>query len=84
MVYYNNSNKENKQTSKKVIRTEGVVIEVLPNTFFKVKLVDGKEILAFLSGKLRIHRIKVLLGDKVAVEMTPYDETKGRIVYRLR
>jgi translation initiation factor IF-1 len=56
----------------------------LPSTFFKVKLDDGKEILAVLSGKMRLHRITILTGDRVTVEMTPYDEGKGRIVYRLK
>jgi len=63
---------------------EGVVLENLPNTFFKVKLDDGREILAHLSGRMRLHHIKVLPGDRVRVEMTPYDETKGRIVHRLK
>lgn len=71
-------------STKKNIRKEGQVVEALPNAFFKVKLNDGKEILAFLSGKMRIHRITILPGDRVTVEMTPYDETKGRIVYRLK
>lgn len=59
-------------------------MENLPNTLFKVKLDDGREILAHLSGKMRLHYIKVLVGDRVRVEMTPYDETKGRIVHRLK
>ena len=63
---------------------EGVVLENLPSTFFKVKLDDGREILAHLSGKMRLYYIKVLPGDRVRVEMTPYDETKGRIVHRLK
>lgn len=63
---------------------EGVVLENLPNTFFKVKLDEGQEILAHLSGKMRLHYIKVLPGDRVRVEMTEYDETKGRIVQRLK
>lgn len=71
-------------STQKNIRKEGQVIEALPNAFFKVKLNDGKEILAFLSGKMRINRITILPGDKVTIEMTPYDETKGRIVYRLK
>ena len=61
---------------------EGVVLENLPSTLFKVQLEDGRKILAHLSGKMRLHHIKVLLGDRVRVEMSPYDETKGRIVYR--
>ena len=63
---------------------EGVVLESLPSTLFKIKLDDGKEILAHLSGKMRLHYIKVLPGDRVRVEMTPYDDTKGRIVHRLK
>lgn len=61
---------------------EGVVLENLPNTMFKVQLEGGKVILAMLSGKMRMNYIKILPGDKVRVEMTPYDNTKGRIVYR--
>ena len=63
---------------------EGVVLENLPGTLFKVQLDDGREILAHLSGKMRLHYIKVLPGDRVRCEMTPYDETKGRIVLRLK
>ncbi len=70
--------------SKDKIKKSGIVIETLPNTTFKVKLDDGNEILAHLAGKLRMYRIKVLAGDKVTVEMSPYDETRGRIVYRGR
>ncbi len=60
----------------------GVVLELLPNAMFKVKLDNNHEVLAHTSGKLRKNRIRVLVGDKVDVEMTPYDLTKGRIVYR--
>jgi len=63
---------------------EGVVTENLPNTLFRVRLDDGREILAHLSGRMRLHFIKVLPGDRVRVEMTPYDEMKGRIVHRLK
>lgn len=63
---------------------EGEVLESLPSTLFKVKLDDGREILGHLSGKMRLHYIKVLPGDRVQVEMTPYDDTKGRIVRRLK
>lgn len=63
---------------------DGVVLENLPSTLFKVKLDDGRKILAHLSGKMRLHYIKVLPGDRVRVEMTPYDETKGRIVLRMK
>lgn len=62
----------------------GVIIEALPNTQFKVELEDGREILAHLAGKMRLHRIRVMPGDKVTLELTEYDENKGRITYRLR
>lgn len=61
-----------------------MVLENLPNTLFKVRLDSGSEILAHLSGKMRIYYIKVLLGDRVRVELSPYDATKGRIVHRLK
>ena len=77
-------NKQDKNNPKTTIKLEGRVIESLPNAFFKVLLGDGREILGFLSGKMRLNRIKILPGDKVTVEMTPYDEKKGRIVYRLK
>lgn len=64
--------------------TTGIVIEALPNATFRVKLSEeDKEIFVYISGKMRIHRIKVLIGDKVKVKITPYDETKGRIIQRL-
>lgn len=65
-----------------VIEAEGKVVEVLPNANFKVKLSNDREILAYLSGKLRMNYIKILEGDTVTVEMSPYDLTKGRIVWR--
>ena len=68
--------------NKKIFRKTGLVIEALPNVLFKVKLDDDGEILGHLAGKLRIHRIKVLPGDRVTVEMSEYDNKKGRIVYR--
>ena len=61
---------------------DGVVLENLPNTMFRVQLSDGRTVLCILSGKMRMNYIKILPGDKVRVEMTPYDQTKGRIVYR--
>lgn len=61
---------------------DGTVLENLPNTMFKIQLVDGRIILGVLSGKMRLHHIKIIPGDKVKVEMTPYDTTRGRIVYR--
>lgn len=69
---------------KEKIYREGVVVENLPNTLFKVRLDEDREILGHLSGKMRIHHIKVLPGDRVRVEMSPYDESKGRIVHRLK
>ena len=59
-------------------------MEALPNAFFKVVLEDGSEVTGFLSGKMRLNRIKILPGDKVTMEFTPYDDKKGRIVYRLK
>lgn len=64
------------------IEVEGTVIEPLPNAFFRVELPNGHRILAHVSGKMRMHFIKILPGDKVIVELTPYDLTKGRIIYR--
>jgi translation initiation factor IF-1 len=66
------------------IQVEGVVIEALPATQFKVRLENGHEVLAYLSGKMRKYYIRILLGDRVRVEMSPYDLTRGRIVYRHR
>lgn len=62
---------------------EGEVLESLPNTLFRVKMPDGNIIICHLSGKMRMHFIKILPGDRVRVEMTPYDKTKGRITYRV-
>ncbi|MBR3324836.1 MAG: translation initiation factor IF-1 [Clostridia bacterium] len=67
-----------------VIEVEGVVSEALPNTLFKVKLENGHEILAHISGKLRMNYIKILPGDKVKIEISPYDLTKGRITWRAK
>lgn len=66
------------------ILVEGKVIEALPGTQFKVRLETGHEVLAYLSGKMRKYYIRILLGDHVRVEMSPYDLTRGRIVYRHR
>lgn len=63
---------------------EGKVLESLPNTLFRIELLDGKIIIGHLSGKMRMNFIKILPGDKVRVEMTPYDESKGRITFRLK
>ena len=66
------------------IVVEGTAIEVLPGTQFKVRLENGHEILAYLSGKMRKYYIRILLGDRVRVEISPYDLTRGRIVYRYK
>ena len=65
-----------------LIKQDGSIVEALSNAMFKVKLENGHEILATISGKMRMHYIRILPGDKVTVEMTPYDLTKGRITYR--
>ncbi len=70
--------------TKEVIEVEGTVIEALPNVKFKVELENGHVVLAHVSGKMRMHYIKILPGDKVTLEMTPYDLEKGRITYRHR
>jgi len=64
------------------IKKKGVVTEALPSLNFKVKLDDGKDVIAHLAGKLRIFRIKILPGDSVTVEFSPYDENRGRIIWR--
>ena len=69
-------------SKKEVIEVEGTVIEAMPNTIFKVKLANGHEITAHISGKLRMNYIRILPGDKVLVELSPYDLTKGRITWR--
>jgi translation initiation factor IF-1 len=70
------SNKE------ELLEFDGKVVEILPNAMFRVVLDNGHEILAHTSGRMRKHRIRILLGDKVTVEMTPYDLTKGRVIHR--
>ena len=69
---------------KERIEVEGTVITVLPNTMFRVELANGHQILAHISGKMRKHYIKVLPGDRVLVELSPYDLSRGRVTYRLR
>ncbi|MBP1701950.1 MAG: infA [Chloroflexi bacterium] len=66
------------------IQVEGVIVEALPGTQFRVRLDNGHEVLAYLSGKMRKYYIRILLGDRVRVEVSPYDLTRGRIVYRHR
>ena len=69
---------------EEVIEEEGTVVETLPNTNFKVELENGHQILAHISGKLRMNYIKILPGDKVKVELSPYDLTRGRITWRAK
>ena len=68
--------------SKDVVKVEGVVRELLPNTMFRVELENNHMILAHISGKMRLHFIRILPGDTVTLEMSPYDLTKGRIIFR--
>ena len=69
---------------EELVELEGVVNEVLPQTTFRVTLENGFEVTAYASGKMRKHRIRILAGDRVTLEMSPYDLTKGRITYRHR
>ncbi|MCE5282375.1 MAG: translation initiation factor IF-1 [Deltaproteobacteria bacterium] len=69
---------------EEAIEVEGKVIEPLPNAMFRVELENGHRVLAHISGKMRMHFIKILPGDKVTVELSPYDLTRGRIVYRTK
>jgi translation initiation factor IF-1 len=71
-------------TKKEAIEVEGTVIEALPNAMFRVELPNGHEVLAHISGKIRMHYIRVLPGDKVLIELSPYDLKRGRITYRLK
>lgn len=66
------------------IKVDGLVIEALPGTQFRVRLDNGHEVLAYLSGKMRKHYIRILLGDRVSLEMSPYDMSRGRITFRQR
>jgi translation initiation factor IF-1 len=67
---------------EEAIAVEGTVLETLPNAMFRVELPNGHKVLAHISGKMRMHFIKILPGDKVSIELSPYDLTRGRIVYR--
>ncbi len=69
---------------KERIEVEGKVIECLPNTMFRVELANGHRVLAHISGKMRLHFIKVLSGDRVLVELSPYDLSRGRVTYRFK
>jgi translation initiation factor IF-1 len=67
---------------KEAIEVEGTVVEALPNGMFRVELPNGHKVLAHISGKIRMHYIRILLGDRVLIELSPYDLTRGRITYR--
>jgi translation initiation factor IF-1 len=69
---------------KDAIEVEGTVIEPLPNAMFRVELENGHKVLAHISGKMRMHYIRILPGDRVKVELSPYDLTRGRVVYRFK
>jgi translation initiation factor IF-1 len=69
---------------KEAIEVEGTVVEPLPNAMFRVELADGHKVLAHISGKIRLHYIRILPGDKVLVELSPYDLSRGRITYRFK
>ncbi len=73
-----------KKPKKDVIEAEGVITEALPNAMFRVQLESGHNILGHISGKMRMYYIRILLGDRVTVELSPYDLTKGRITFRFR
>ncbi|NPA58242.1 MAG: translation initiation factor IF-1 [Aquificae bacterium] len=75
--------KKKKEQKEKGIVVEGVVEEALPNAMFRVKLDTGHEVLAHVSGKMRMHFIRILPGDRVKVELSPYDLTRGRIIFRM-
>jgi translation initiation factor IF-1 len=75
---------EEQKTKKDVIEAVGIVQEALPNAMFKVKLDTGHEVLAHISGKMRMYYIRILLGDRVQVELSPYDLARGRITYRFK
>jgi len=78
------SNKENPVLdSKEFIETEGEVLELMPSATFKIALANGHEILGHLSGKMRMNKIKILPGDRVKIQISPYDLSKGRVTYRL-
>ncbi|MCD4694345.1 translation initiation factor IF-1 [bacterium] len=79
----NKSKEQQTPDSKDFIEMEGEIMELMPSTTFKVSLENGHEILAHLSGKMRMYKIKLLLGDRVKVQISPYDLNRGRIVFRL-
>ncbi|MGH2587955.1 MAG: translation initiation factor IF-1 [Dehalococcoidia bacterium] len=78
------SEQRRERKKREAIEVEGTVVEPLPNAMFKVELPNGHNVLAHISGKIRMHFIKILPGDRVIVELSPYDLTRGRITYRFR
>ena len=76
--------RESRRVKDDVIEVAGTIVEPLPNAMFKVNLENGHEVLAYVSGKIRTNYIKILPGDKVAVELSPYDLSRGRITYRYK
>jgi len=72
------------KTSQQKVEVEGTIVEALPNTQFRVELDNGHKVLAYISGRMRKYYIRILLGDRVRVELSPYDLTRGRIVYRYK
>lgn len=78
------SKEENSLSKEDIIEVEGTVVEALPNAMFQVELENGHKILAHISGKLRMNYIKILPGDKVTLELSPYDLTRGRITWRAK
>lgn len=72
------------KASQQKVEVEGTIVEALPNTQFKVRLDNGHEVLAYISGRMRKYYIRILLGDRVRVELSPFDLTRGRIVYRFK
>ncbi len=77
-----NNIKNKTANSKDFLEVHGIVTELLPSTTFKVRLENGQEILAYLSGKMRMNKIRLIPGDEVKIQMSPYDLTRGRITYR--
>ncbi|MGB5931790.1 MAG: translation initiation factor IF-1 [Anaerolineae bacterium] len=76
--------RQQKTSKKEQIEAEGTVVEALPNAMFRVRLDSGHEVLAHISGRMRMYYIRILLGDRVLVELSPYDLTRGRVVYRYK
>ncbi len=84
MILVNKEGGSERMAKEDVIEVEGEVQETLPNAMFKVKLENGHEVLATVSGKIRMHYIRILPGDRVTIELSPYDLTRGRITYRYK